>query len=605
MRWKAGHLGHLGGILENDASAGAAKAVVRTAAQTGSLSSRLDSYGFAPRSVGEAVVKPSVKSLDRNTAEVCPEIDSLVHQLTSGKGEFFDYIDDGPSQVGCVMCMRNLHETALYEGRHEVKVLPCFHSVCAACLQSLASSEGDAFDCPRCGRRTQKMQALHQYLPNFDMLHNIDSQKVAQSDFLCEECVSGYRAETYCEECIMNLCESCTKQHRRRRASASHILVKLLGQGPQGEVLNIHRAQYCAIHRTSRYELYCEDCERLICNECARNDHQHHAYKLPSATLIEKHRQRVKDIIEALCNKLLDDQALLKLLGQSLDSSEMACMQARSNITAAFDELKLAAEQRCAELLEQLQEQSREPMSALIKEKEICSTSLVDIWCVIDFMEKVNQHGTDVEVLMARGHRTFRDPIGSQKFQEWKDLCQAPAANFQRSFVALPDHDADSMLRSLASFGSLKLNPLAWETSAFSNGPLKLIAGQTWADVLEDSEELQQLQPPIRTPEEHSESAGSEVPGRRVRRRRRRKPAAPAAPAAQLERLEAASNEPAWVKSMAPPSRLPADMEMEPQKVDLEEDVDEETQPSKGQKRRRRRRPRGKGGTKAVGPEAT
>ena len=40
MRWKAGHLGHLGGILENDASAGAAKAVVRTAAQTGSLSSR-------------------------------------------------------------------------------------------------------------------------------------------------------------------------------------------------------------------------------------------------------------------------------------------------------------------------------------------------------------------------------------------------------------------------------------------------------------------------------------------------------------------------------------------------------------------------------------
>ena len=35
---------------------------------------------------------------------------------------------------------------------------PCFHSVCAFCLQSLVSnSEGDAFDCPRCGRRTQKM----------------------------------------------------------------------------------------------------------------------------------------------------------------------------------------------------------------------------------------------------------------------------------------------------------------------------------------------------------------------------------------------------------------------------------------------------------------
>ena len=204
------------------------------------------------------------------------------------------------AQVDCVMCMKTLHETALYEGRHEVKVLPCFHSVCAACLQALAAnSVGDAFDCPACGRRTQKMQALHQYLPHFDLLHHIDRQKVAQSDFLCEECVSGDSpsmscerrmscatrgAETYCEECVMNLCDSCTRQflapnclkqlvtglrHRRRRASANHKLVKLLKQGEEGaeamlltsvltcQVRNMHRAQYCAIHRTSRYELYC------------------------------------------------------------------------------------------------------------------------------------------------------------------------------------------------------------------------------------------------------------------------------------------------------------------------------------------------------------
>ena len=27
-------------------------------------------------------------------SEVCPEVDSLVRQLTAGKGEFFDYVDD-------------------------------------------------------------------------------------------------------------------------------------------------------------------------------------------------------------------------------------------------------------------------------------------------------------------------------------------------------------------------------------------------------------------------------------------------------------------------------------------------------------------------------
>ncbi|CAK9022252.1 unnamed protein product [Durusdinium trenchii] len=433
LRWKSGNLGHLGGILDSDASAGAARAVHRTAAASGSLSSRLDSYAFIAPKLKQTETKRTQEFAPEST-EVCPEVDSLVHQLATGKGEFFDYVDALNPQVGCVMCMRDLHETALYEGRHEVKVLPCFHSVCAACLQSLlASSDGDAFDCPRCGRRTQKMQALHQYLPNFDMLHDIDGQKVAQSDFLCEECTSGYRAETYCEECIMNLCESCTKQHRRRRATTNHVLVTLVGQGPQGaEVRNIHRAQYCAIHRTSRYELYCEDCERLICNECARHDHQQCSYRLPSASLIEKHRQRVKDIIESLCHKLLDDQALQKLLSQSVESSEMACMQARSNISAAFDELNRAAELRCAELLQHVQENGRQPLSALLAEKERCSAALVDVWCVIDFMEKVNKHGTDVEVLMAKSH-LFRDPIGSQKFQEWQNLVAAPLPGFERS----------------------------------------------------------------------------------------------------------------------------------------------------------------------------
>ncbi|CAK9098511.1 Transcription intermediary factor 1-beta (TIF1-beta) (E3 SUMO-protein ligase TRIM28) (KRAB-A-interacting protein) (KRIP-1) (RING-type E3 ubiquitin transferase TIF1-beta) (Tripartite motif-containing protein 28) [Durusdinium trenchii] len=262
---------------------------------------------------------------------------------------------------------------------------PCFHSVCAACLQSLlASSDGDAFDCPRCGRRTQKMQALHQYLPNFDMLHDIDGQKVAQSDFLCEECTSGYRAETYCEECIMNLCESCTKQHRRRRATTNHVLVTLVGQGPQGaEVRNIHRAQYCAIHRTSRYELYCD---MTISNARAGLKQSRPPQQcmikglLPPLHETRKHRQRVKDIIESLCHKLLDDQALQKLLSQRCS--------ARSNISAAFDELNRAAELRCAELLQHVQENGRQPLSALLAEKERCSAALVDVWCVIDFMEK-------------------------------------------------------------------------------------------------------------------------------------------------------------------------------------------------------------------------
>ncbi|CAE7499862.1 Trim33 [Symbiodinium sp. CCMP2456] len=616
---KSAHLGHLGGILDPGASVGAAQAVERAAVAAGPLSSRLDSFGLNRKllvPVPTTVEDDSEETLP--SVKVCPEVDSLIQQLATGKGEFFEYVDDATQEVGCVMCKLSLHDTALYEGRHEVKVLPCFHSVCASCLQTLvANSKGDAFDCPQCGRRTQKMQALHQYLPNFDLLHAIDSQKVAQSDFLCEECITGYRAEFYCEDCIMNLCESCTTQHRRARASTNHVLVKLVESRGESKVLpdqvrNMHRAQYCAIHRTSRYDLYCEDCEMLICPECARTDHQQHRYKLPSAALFEEHRQRVKDIIEMMCNQLLDDQAMLKVLNQSFESSELACMQAQSNIERAFDELQVAAEARRAELVQQLQETSLERMRTLEEEKARCSTAMADIVRILDFVEKVNRNGTDVEVLLAKSHLS-REQVITQKVQEWRRLCQDPPPGFENSPVVAgwsSSDEADAMLRSLASFGSVVVSPSAWEPG-YTGGPLKITDGKKWADLFEEAEEtpltIANLKEPAETegakerqpeislehPEVEADTDADAVPARRRRRRGRRRKPSPNA-------KRTPSNEPAWVESSKPTeaetTRARADIEMEPQKVTFEEASDDQAEEPAEPRRRRRRRPRGRGG---------
>ncbi|CAE7207402.1 Trim33 [Symbiodinium natans] len=628
VRWKTGHLGHLGGILDSDASVGAAQAVERAAVAAGPLSSRLDSFGLTKDLLGAPSAEKRVDAEHQDTKihsiKVCPEVDSLIQQLATGKGEFFDYVDDASTQeVGCVLCKRSLHDTALYEGRHELKVLPCFHSVCAACLQSLAAnSEGDAFDCPQCGRRTQKMQAVHQYLPNFDLLHAIDSQKVAQSDFPCEECITGNRAEFYCEDCIMNLCESCTSQHRRARASTNHVLVKLVenveNKGESkilpDQVRNMHRAQFCAIHRTSRYDLYCEDCEKLICPECARTDHQQHRYKIPSPSLFEEHRQRVRDIIEMLCNQLLDDQALLKVMNQSWESSELACMQARANIAAAFDELQQAAEERSAELAQQMQEKSRERMRVLEEEKVRCSTALADILRIIDFVEKVNQHGTDVEVLLAKSHLS-REQIITQKVQEWSRLCQDAPPGFESSLAEAgwsSSAEADAMLQSLASFGSVVVSPSVYEPG-YTGGPLKITDGKKWADLFEEAEEAPQaivqessaveVEAPGEEP--HSEAEADEgADTATAHRRRRRRPRRKKTPEKRTP-----SNEPAWVECSKPTeaeiTRARADIEMEPQKVTLEDasdqEVAEELPDAPDARRRRRRRPRGRGGKQKLG----
>ena len=78
---------------------------------------------------------------------------SLLKPTHSKKCNQRDPNAPNPREVGCVMCMRKLHDTALYEGRHEVKVLPCFHSVCAACLQGLSANSALGFACWKGGRR--------------------------------------------------------------------------------------------------------------------------------------------------------------------------------------------------------------------------------------------------------------------------------------------------------------------------------------------------------------------------------------------------------------------------------------------------------------------
>lgn len=493
--FQTGTLGQLGGILDgSDAQAGAARAVVRTAAADGaSVSSRLiDTLGINyqppvgswPSPCPSEEVRSPTSGLGSSDADL--EVDSLIQQLARGEGDLFNYVDKSKNLPGnkCVVCLNDYQQTTLIDGRHEIKVLPCFHSICAGCLQALvAQSDESSFPCPACNRRTQKMQNLHEYLAHFEVLSNMDLQSMAQSDFNCEECVSGSFAQTYCEDCVMHLCEPCSRHHRRAKNTCRHTLVELKDR-MHNNALH-HRAQFCAMHRTSRYELYCHDCELLICAQCAREDHRDHSYKLPSAALIEDHRQRVQSIIDNLCNKLLEDQAMQKVLHQRHGQELSACEQARANIATAFGELTKAAEDRCRALIADSEENSHEPRKRLEEEKRRCSTALVDIWRAIEFTEKVVDRGTDVEVLMARGHM-FREGLHTQQLQDWNRMSMAPAPpgltpNFGAGWSS--SRESDTILGSLAAFGSVQFDTQYPVTKPAVTGRTKSLK---WADVFED-----------------------------------------------------------------------------------------------------------------------
>merc|ERR1712087_991100 len=111
----------------------------------------------------------------------------------------------------------------------------------------------------------------------------------------------------------------------------------------------------------------------------------------------EKHRSKIRDGVEKMNGKLLDAQELQKLVSRSYEASERSAAKTRLDIGEAFDSLLRATENRCAELLRVLDEQTAEHRRKLERDTSECSTALVDACRTIDFLEKVLARGTDLD----------------------------------------------------------------------------------------------------------------------------------------------------------------------------------------------------------------
>jgi len=370
-------------------------------------------------------------------------------------------VDEGTFLAGyvqCANCKQSFPNTGKVDGRHEVRVLPCFHSVCGPCLQNaLADGSGDQMECPICSRRTVK-RALADYLPNFDVLSQLDREKLVDSDLVCEECTLGQQAEVYCKDCVMNLCGSCARQHRRSKATTRHALSLLMEQDSRSSGKYVHRAQFCTNHKTWRYELYCEDCDTLICYECATEKHQSHSYKLPTGSLIERHRKKIEEVVDGLRGKLSTAQECQRQLMLATESVETMAQKVQEDVLVTFDEVERSLQARIGQLECDLRDIHREFRPKLDIQKGECSTALVDIWRTIDFLEKVIVRGTDVEMLTLKGH-LFREKNQLRQLQHWHEKAHAHLVPWKAGSIKAgwsSWQEAEAVLQRIACCGKVE-----------------------------------------------------------------------------------------------------------------------------------------------------
>lgn len=209
----------------------------------------------------------------------------------------------------CTLCLREFRDA---------RILPCFHSFCASCLDTSCLQKAAASGpkgsgttatiyCPICmdesvaPRNGVEGLARNLYVQNLQDLRSALPGTSAPSPLLprCDLCTDNEPATSRCEVCACHLCNFCDRAHQRQGNTAEHPLVPvgLHTALPRQQQGGGGLSESCELHPREQLNLFCESCEVAICNECTmEEEHGAHTF-LPLADVTAQYADVVQSLL--------------------------------------------------------------------------------------------------------------------------------------------------------------------------------------------------------------------------------------------------------------------------------------------------------------------
>ena len=163
----------------------------------------------------------------------------------------------------------------------------------------------------------------------------------------CHVCrLKGRRkaSSSYCMTCDMQMCKSCTDQHRTTRVTAEHQIVS------KKRAMNVPT---CAIHRFAPIKYYCDTCGDFVCVNCTMIDHKGHAVE-DIRDKVRSSRRFLQTAVDTLDGKLLNINTEIKKI-QDLEI----------NIEQARRKMKVKVNEQVNQLAQQLKTQHEKMTSTM------------------------------------------------------------------------------------------------------------------------------------------------------------------------------------------------------------------------------------------------
>ena len=192
------------------------------------------------------------------------------------------------------------------------KILPCIHSFCQQCLEGLPMNlQGDNYfiTCPTCDHCAQLPQptgaanfpaAFH--INNFKEVYNLMLKISGHQQVTCDNCTTN-NATGYCKECTRFLCPKCISVHKNWAPFNDHKIASLDEvSNSVSELLPQKQEIKCSTHNKP-LEIFCETCDKLVCQHCGVCAHKDHDYDLVS-DWYPKHCQKMETSLKSVSDKV-------------------------------------------------------------------------------------------------------------------------------------------------------------------------------------------------------------------------------------------------------------------------------------------------------------
>jgi len=348
------------------------------------------------------------------------------------------------------------------------RILPCIHTYCLRCIESLGryKKPGDAVPCPLCRKEFHVPGGGIPQLPKNFFVEKIMEAKslsdiLSRKDSLCDVCSDDdgdvskkgrkgdRKAIVYCTDCRKNMCEQCSRCHQQfKQQPGTHKLIeRSQSPMPADELLLKFPEPSCDKHPDKSLEIYCLECKTVMCYMCHIQGHSSHKCSDVKEVANELATQMTSDA-KGIEDKINNCKSILKNVEEEESFLTDEVKNTEKAINEKADKLIQLIDQHRAGMIDKLFTAKTRQFKANEAVKQELERQLSLTESFVWYMEELKQKGKAYDIVkMAGGLRARGEEL--LKFDVEVDLPVDYSSTSMKFEATLSDDDIKQVLGEL------------------------------------------------------------------------------------------------------------------------------------------------------------